>query len=192
MDVLLDLTDGVAWSVVYVMSIVLGIKHKTWCLPKIAICQNFAWEFWIVMSQILSGAAMRIGYAVQIAWLILDIAILFIWLWFDRKAIGINIFLVLLYMAVIFFLGYQEKQWTNLAFAINAIMSALFLLRFYKKPGNWISPTIAIAKLTGTFAATILEWYFHSNIVALWLGGLCLIFDAYYCILVINDSSKGG
>ena len=186
MNTAFDLLSGVSWCVVYVTALVLGIKHKTWCIPRIAICQNFAWEFWIVISKYVSGAAVSVGYVVQLSWLILDIMLVAIWLWYERKHLVRNILLFSFILAVMYLLAYQAKQWAYMAYIINVVMSALFLLRLHRDPGQWVSMTIAVWKLVGTVAATIVGGLVNRHAPILWLGGLCLILDIAYLYVLFG------
>jgi len=190
MEIALDLTNGVCWSLVYILAIILGIRRKTWCIPKMAICQNFAWEFLIVLSQFQSGADWRLGYLIQIVWLILDAVILVLWLWVDRNKLRSNVLLLFAVMLLMYVLGYKLRMWAYMAFLINAIMSALFLIRFIMEPGLWVSIPIAIAKLKGTLAATILDGLMGRNLILLWLGGICLILDVCYVYLIIKEGDQ--
>jgi hypothetical protein len=44
MELFLTLVSGIAWTVVYIESIRLGFKHKTYTIPFFALVLNIAWE----------------------------------------------------------------------------------------------------------------------------------------------------
>lgn len=183
MNTVLDVISGISWSLVYITAIFLGIRHKTWCIPKLAICQNFAWEFWVVFNRFKIGATQSVAYAIQLVWFLLDIVILFTWLYFDRRKdrqLSKNISLLLVVFAAMYLLAYRAEKWEFSAFLINAIMSAAFIVRASKSPGLRQSTVISIGKLIGTLAATILNGIIYWNPLLLWLGGLCFLFDCYY------------
>lgn len=183
MNMFLDMVSGVSWSLVYLTAIIVGCKHRTWCIPKLAICQNFAWEFWVVLNRICTGGTHSIAFAIQLAWLLLDIGVLITWLIFDQinaKHFSSNLLLLYVVFAALYLLAYRAKNWEFSAFLINAIMSAAFIIRAHKDPGPWQSRFIAAGKLIGTLAATILNGIIYWNPLLLWLGGLCLLLDSYY------------
>lgn len=183
MTAVLDLISGVCWSVTYVAAVVLGVRKKIWYIPKLAICQNFAWEFWVVMERILTGSPLSTAFVIQIAWLALDVGVLFTWVHYDRgdprNKLG-NATLFLGVFALMYLLAFRLGAWEFTAFAINAIMSAAFLLRENREEDAPKSCLIAVTKLVGTLAATILNGIIWRNMLLLWLGGICLLFDGRY------------
>lgn len=189
MNLLLDLTSGVCWSVVYVFAAFQGIRHKTWCIPRLAICQNLAWEFWVVLYRLQSGEWNSSEFAVQLSWLILDIFVFLTWILRDSqtaKKLGENVVLLIVVFTYMYVWTYVFNEWEASAFAINAIMSITFSLRFTNDRSAWTSIFIAVCKLIGTLSATILNGICYSNPLLLWLGGVCFLFDGYYLGLLIN------
>lgn len=185
MNATLDIISGICWSLVYIIAIVMGMKRKTWCIPKLAICQNFAWELIIVLTQVLANAQWRLGYAIQILWLVLDIGVLYTLFCYDREGRKTNTIMLLCVMVAMHLLtrwaGYEK-----IAFLINMIMSLLFLIRVYRNPADWISPEIGILKLIGTLAATILNGIIYTNFAILYLGGICLAMDVNYLYMAFR------
>lgn len=183
MNTVLDVTSGICWSIVYIVAIILGIKHKTSCIPSLAICQNFAWEFWVVVNRLCTHEIHSIAFVIQLTWLLLDVGILIIWLLFGKgssKQFVKNILLLFLVMLIMFFLTLWAEKWEFTAFLINAIMSLLFIIEEKQKTLKKNSVIIAISKLVGTLAATILNGIIWWNPLILWLGGICFFFDCYY------------
>lgn len=187
MHTLLDLTNGISWCIVYILAIIFGIKNKTWFIPKIAICQNFSWEFLMVLNRFLAGETYSIAFIIQLIWLILDAVILGSWIYLDRnkpfKLIQ-NIALSFLVFTAMFFLAYLAGEWEFSAFLINVIMSAAFVFRERKNIHAPCSVMIATCKLIGTLAATILSGIIYWDPLILWLGGICFILDIYYLAMI--------
>ena len=194
MTIALDVASGMCWSIVYLVAIIKGFQSKTWCIPKLAICQNLSWELYIVISGITNNSY-GTGFFVQLIWLILDIGVLLTWLLYDRDgkyAMLRKLGILLCVSVVMLFPTYILSLWELTAFAINLIMSAAFIIRFRNGGIHWRSKVIAVAKLIGTFAATILNGVIFDNKMVLWLGGLCLILDSHYCASLMSNSSIGG
>ena len=91
-----------------------------------------------------------------------------------------KIVLLLIVLAVMYTLAYRAGKWEFMAFLINLIMSVGFVLRAYQNDTCPKSKIIAILKLSGTLAATILSGLLQRNPLILWLGGLCLLAGVYY------------
>ena len=192
MNTLLDLINGISWSIVYTVAIILGVQHKCWYIPKLAICQNFAWELLVVINRIQRGSY-GLAFWVQFIWLLLDVGVLITWLLYDRagKQSGVRkAGLLFTVVAVMYLLAYQGGYWKFLAFLINAIMSAGFVLRTLRNDFHRESVLIAVAKLVGTLAATVLNGWIWWNPTVLWLGGLCFLLDGYYLISVFNKNGR--
>lgn len=189
MNTLLDFICGFSWTVAYIAAIVRGFCNKTWCIPALSICMNFSWELCAVMNRVMNGSIFGLPFAMQLSWLTFDIGIFTSWLIFDRNGkmslhkkplLFAAVFLVVLWATL------EMDQWEFSVFLINAIMSAEFIYRLSIDAAPWTSRTIAITKLIGTLAATILNGLIFWNQTVLWLGGICLILDAYYVFLLIR------
>ena len=189
MEVVLNLTSGICWGLAYLVAVQRGIKHKTWCFPKIAICQNIAWETLIVFERIISSSPFNVSFGIQLICCLLDFGILATWLVFDRghshRTVQ-NIILVLIVTAIMYLLVYVLEYWAIVAFAINLIMSVAFIVRMQHDTSDWTSKCIGICKLLGTLAATVLSGILTWNPMILWLGGLCLLFDLYYLAMLFS------
>lgn len=195
MNTVLDLCCGIGWSIAYVAAVILGVKRRTWCIPKLSICLNFSWEFWVVVNRLLNGNAFNQAFFIQLAWLLLDIGIVTEWLLFDRGAPARrrnNIAMFLVIMAVMYALAYKAGEWGFSVFFVNLVMSAEFIYRTDRDVRNWTSPLIAVAKLIGTLAATILNGLIIWNPLTLWLGGVCFLLDGYYLVMLMNREKRKG
>ena len=193
MNTALDLISGISWSIVYVTAFILGIKHKTWYIPRLAICQNFSWEFWMVTKRIRAGSPFSIAFIIQLSWLVLDLGVLFTWLKYDRKDIKRvlkNAILLLLIFTMMYLFALHAERWEVSAFLINIIMSVAFIVREERGEDLYPSRVIAIAKMIGTLSATILNGIVFRNLVLLWLGGLCFIFDCSYLRMICKRQNE--
>lgn len=193
MNIVLDVISGASWSMVYICAIVIGFKYKTWCIPKLSICLNLSWEFWVVFDRVSQGEFKSIAFIIQIVWLLLDFFILLTLLFYDNaenKNIWNNILLFVIVFVLMNVLTCQAGLWEVIAFLINAIMSGLFIYRMGKDFSHWHSKVIALGKLLGTMAATILYGIIQWNILILWIGGICLFLDVVYFVMLQRNLRK--
>lgn len=193
MTVVFDLGNGICWTLTYITAIILGFKNRTWCIPKLAICMSFSWELLVVINRIQNGSVGGIPFYVQLTWLILDVVILVIWLMFDggTEKLFQNLCLFFSVFTVMYVFAYRGQAWVLTAFLDNVIMSVLFIYRRTKDHTPWTSRLIAVAKMIGTFSATILEGLIWWNPMILYIGGMCFLLDLYYAAtLFSNDSLK--
>lgn len=191
MNGILDIICGASWSVAYILSIFRGFRRKTWCIPGLSICMNFAWELSAVIERISNGTTDSQGFAIQLVWMILDLGIITTWLLYDKVGthrIYRNLIQFVVVLIAVYLLARVAGQWENSVFLINVVMSVEFLLRLGKDRSPWPSLGIAIAKLIGTLAATLLNGLIYPDPVVLWLGGICLLLDSYYvfCLLKLE------
>lgn len=186
----IDLIMGTSWSLTYIASLFLGIKNKTWCIPGLAISMNFAWEFWVVVYRFLNGGTGTLPFWIQFTWLILDVGILALWLYYDRESPGQmakNIAIFFAVFFVVYLWAYRAQQWKTSVFFINVVMSIAFIVQRQKVAsfrGAWC---IALGKLIGTLAATILNGFIFRSHFVLWLGGICFLLDSYYFTLILEN-----
>lgn len=193
MSDVLNFVSGVCWSLVYILAIIQGIRNRTWCIPQLAICQNFAWEFWIVCFRVQAGQPIGLQYAVQIAWLVLDIGVLATWLIFDKcsEKRKINKSTLLLFVFfLMYLLTFKFQLWGVSAYLINTIMSIAFVWRIKQDKGAWTNISIALFKLIGTLAPTIGFGILNRDPIIFCLGFLCLIFDIYYLIVLYRGKER--
>ncbi len=80
----LMLLSGIAWSIVYIDAIRVGIKDRSYAMPIWALALNIAWEF---LHAFLGYRA--IGLSLQIAinwvWFLLDLGLLYTFFKFGRR-----------------------------------------------------------------------------------------------------------
>lgn len=181
----LDWTCGIGWSIAYIVAIAVGLRHKTYCIPRLSICMNLSWEFWAVVSRLQSGSALSSGFISQLLWLFLDLGVLLTWLLHEKDyQLKKKLLMFVFVFLSVFLWAFFFNGWLSSVFIINLLMSVEFLLTVGN--GNFRSSrTVAVFKLIGTAAATILNGYVIWNSAILWIGGCCLILDTCYlfCLL---------
>lgn len=161
--------SGLAWTIVYLDAIRLGIKQKSYAIPFWALALNIAWE----LLHAIYGYAEH-GFATQIiinaSWFILDCLILYTYFRFGSRyfpeQVADNLFYVWSIggLIVAFMLQYLFIQQFPLlvaaayaAFLQNLLMSILFIVMLVKRSGSeGQSRLIAYSKWLGTLAPTIL------------------------------------
>jgi hypothetical protein len=70
-SLLLTLFSGIAWTIVYVDSITLGFKNKTYAMPFWALVLNISWEFLYVFLG-LKDVPVSVQDIVNIVWFLPD------------------------------------------------------------------------------------------------------------------------
>src|SRR5713101_195578 len=73
MVMFLTLLSGIAWTIVYIDSIRVGFKHKTYAMPIAALGLNIAWE-WTYAIRGLADPQLQTW--VNLIWALADVAIL--------------------------------------------------------------------------------------------------------------------
>lgn len=192
MILFLTVLSGLAWSVVYVDAIRIGVRDKSYAIPAAALGLNFAWEAIYASRSAFTG--MSVQGVINIAWALADVLILYTFFrfgrseqpaWVTRKLfigwavlLGITSFAVQLLFVAEF--GWEQAS-RYTAFLQNLLMSGLFIAMFVSRGGpRGQSLLIAVAKWIGTLAPTVVfGWYGNSPLI-LGVGALCSIFDLTY------------
>jgi hypothetical protein len=206
---ILTLLSGICWTIVYIDSIRLGFKQKTYAIPLWALTLNIAWE--LLQSILgLKLIATSIQEIVNIVWFLLDVVILFTYFRFGArhfpKNLPANWFYPygLLALAVSFILQFAFIQEFGLikgasysAFLQNLLMSLLFIAMLLERgSAEGQSLLIAIAKWLGTLAPTILFGLlgaanFPQPFWFILITGLfCSLFDLLYIFLLSRATAK--
>ncbi|HEY2642838.1 MAG TPA: hypothetical protein VGI56_03705 [Galbitalea sp.] len=192
MELFLTIVSGLAWTIVYIESIRLGFRHKTYAIPVFALGLNIAWES-IYGIHGLAGT-ISAQSIINLVWAAADVAIVFTFFRYGRSELpkfvtrplfigwGIVVFGTS-YALQALFIG--EFGWTDAvrysAFLQNLLMSGLFIAMLIARRGTrGQSMVIAIAKWLGTLAPTILIGVLGNLPFILWIGLLCSLFDLIY------------
>ncbi|MGY4644162.1 transmembrane-type terpene cyclase [Cellulomonas sp. URHB0016] len=195
MDLLLTLVGGVAWTVVYVAAIRIGFRQRTYAIPVAALALNFAWE---VVYTVHSLSSVDVQTFVNATWMVADLVIVVTFFRFGRgelpgfvtRGLFVGWSVVLFVTAFAVQLLFLEKFGADdaarySAFLQNLLMSGLFVAMFVARRGlRGQSRTIAVAKLVGTAAFTVLVGVVDGSLFILGLGVLTAVLDAVYLWLV--------
>lgn len=209
---ILSLISGIAWTVVYITTIRISFKEKTYGMPLIALALNFGWELLYTILGFSSGAT-NVQSWVNLIWCGLDIVMVYTYFKYGRKDFeqyaepkyfaswSVLIFVVMFILQVGFALHFgkaeapylSEMSWfveTHLgcwyaAFIQNFIMSILYInMLALRKSTRGQSMVIAVCKWIGTLTPTILYGVIFANHLVLILGIFCSVFDLIYIGLV--------
>jgi hypothetical protein len=196
MIVFLTVVSGLAWTVVYLAAIRIGLRDRSYAIPAAALGLNFAWEVIYAARSIATGISVQGVF--NIAWALADIMIVYTFLRFGRSELpawvtrnfftgwvlllGVMSFAVQLLFVVEF--GWEPAS-RYAAFLQNLLMSGLFIAMFVARGGaRGQSMLIAVAKWIGTLAPTIVFGGIGNSPLILGLGALCSVFDLAYISLL--------
>lgn len=200
MAVVLVIISGLAWALVYVEAVRVGIRDKTYAIPIFALGLNLAWELLYAIHGLFLtsgvGMFMRVHTGVNLVWVAFDIAVLWTFFKFGTNAwpqlnrslvilMGVLALVVGFAVQIVFYVEFGPRAGgTYAAYAQNLLMSILFLDMLIRRgSGVGQSKVIAVAKLVGTLAPTISLGFLHGfNLYVAVLGLLCLLFDSLYVL----------
>ena len=192
------------WMLAYIFAIRVGFRDHTYGFPLVAVCLNVSWEF--VFSLVIRPKS-KLRIILTLLWLALDLVILYQllrWGAVDQlpliRAHFIPIVLATLLLAAIghitFHRTYHDPGGQPVAFAINLVMSILFVFLLLDRPDlRGLSYATAWLKMLGTFilsAANTAFMYkqpkrygFH-----LFLFATIFLFDVLYIYLFAQARAK--
>lgn len=203
MELFLTLVSGVAWTLVYVEAIRVGLRDRTYAMPVAALALNFAWESTYAVREFGSGVSAQ--GIVNVVWAVADIVIVYTYLRYGRAELpGFVTRPLFAVWTALLFAGAFAVQWLFLAhfgghdasrysaFLQNLLMSGLFIAFYASRRGPLgQSLVIAVAKWLGTLAPTILFGVIEDAPFILGLGLLCAVFDlAYIALLARNPAGR--
>lgn len=198
-QILLTTLSGLLWTIVYIDSIRIGFKDKTYAMPLWALGLNIAWE----CLHFFLGYQAK-GWDTQVVvngvWFLFDIGLLYTYFRFGRKYfpgnIGPHWFPIWggLVIAVSFLVQYGFILQFGLsaaaayaAYLQNLLMSVLFIAMLVQRGGSdGQTLLIAVCKFFGSLAPTITIALLASQegtekyILLLIVGGLMALFDVIY------------
>jgi len=153
---------GLCWTLAYLLIIRVGLRERTYGMPIVAFAANLSWEFVYAFVRPSNGVL----HVINVVWFLLDCVIGYTVVRFGpdefpylSRRVFYGCFIALLafaYPAVNLF-GTQFDAGDGLfsAFAMNLVMSGLFIAMFTARPaGRGQSAGIATAKLAGTAFAS--------------------------------------
>jgi hypothetical protein len=197
MEPLLTAISGLAWTIVYVDSIRIGFRQKTYAMPMAALALNFAWESTYAVHDLTTAVSLQ--GLVNLVWALADLAIVYTFFAFGRaefpRFVTRPMFIT---WGVLVFGAAYAVQWLFMAefgvqdaarysaFLQNLLMSGMFIAMFVARRGlRGQTLTIAIAKWLGTLAPTILLGVIENSPFILGIGIMCSVFDLVYIGLVV-------
>ncbi len=199
----LIIASGLAWTIVYIDSIRIGIKDKTFAMPFWALALNIAWEFLHAVF-----GFREVGLTLQIAingiWFLFDLGLLYTFFRYGRQYFPKQYHVSWFYTWGIFGLFTAFiVQFTFIhefgllmgavysAFLQNLLMSILFIVMLAQRNSSeGQTLLIAVCKCIGTLAPSIfmgvlgIESLLEPNRLVLVTGGLILFFDLAYIWLL--------
>lgn len=200
---ILVLISGVCWSAVYVDSIYLAFKQKTYCMPLFALGLNIAWEGLYSFTDIFIRSSIDIQAIANAAWFCLDIVILVSYFKFapaeckteeERRTFVPWTILALatcLVMQILFMVEFGDEEGEKYSAFIQNIIMSICYLYMLKDRGSSLgqSRLIAVCKCIGTVTPTILGTL-EGNMFILVTGIICFIFDLIYIIQIWKVTAK--
>jgi hypothetical protein len=197
--------SGLCWTIVYIDSIRIGFKEKTYAMPFWALALNIAWEF---LYSVLGY--MKVGLSLQIVingiWFLFDVGLLYTYFRYGKKyfpknsqpnwfyAWGILVLVSSFILQYAFFLEFGLLGGSIYsAFLQNLLMSVLFIVMLVQRGSSeGQTMTIAISKWIGTLAPTILYGIIggsplsEPNTFVLITGMLIVVFDLIYIGMLVR------
>ncbi len=197
MVVFLTAVSGIAWTIVYIASIHIGLKQQTYAMPVAALALNIAWESIYTVHGLANDVSLQA--VINLVWTLADVMIVYTYLRYGRRELpsfvtrGMFIawtIAVFVTAYVVQWLFVVEFDWSAgarySAFLQNVLMSGLFIAMFVARRGDrGQSLLIAVAKWIGTLAPTIVFGAIAGSVFILTLGILCSVFDLAYIGLLI-------
>lgn len=204
MELALTLISGVAWTVVYVEAIRVGLRDRTYAIPVAALALNLAWETIYGVQGLREGVSPQA--VVNVVWALADVVIVVTFLRFGRAEFprfvtrGLFVTATVALFATAFavqglfldeFGPFAAPRYA--AFLQNLLMSGLFIAMLVARRGpRGQSLLIAAAKWVGTLAPTILFGVLEGDgsRFILGLGALCSVLDLAYLALLRSARTR--
>ena len=192
MQLFLTIVSGLAWTIVYIESIRLGFKYKTYAIPVAALALNIAWETIYGVHGLSETLDAQTIF--NLLWAAADVVIVVTFFRFGRSELpkfvtrplfigwGVVVFTSAYIVQALFIaqFGWMDGARYS-AFLQNLLMSGLFIAMLVARRGTrGQSMVIAIAKWLGTLAPTILIGVLGNLPFIIGIGLLCSVFDLIY------------
>lgn len=198
----LTVLSGLAWTVVYLEAVRIGLKHRTYAMPVAALALNLAWEWIYALRGLATGGDLHAW--TSLVWGVLDVVIVVTYLRFGRAELpafvtravfvvwSLGLFAGAFVLQAVFV---AEFGWhaapRYAAFLQNLLMSGLFLAMLVSRAGDrGQSLTIAVAKWIGTLAPTVVFGHYERSAFILVLGLLCSVLDIVYIALLARVRAR--
>lgn len=193
MLITLSIVSGIAWTIVYIEAIRLGLRQRTYAMPMAALGLNLGWEWTFGLHGLVSGITVQT--VINLVWAVADVGILYTFFRFGRRefpqfvtramfaAYGVLILVIGFVVQWLFIVQFGWDQAPVFsAFLQNALMSGLFIAMFVSRRGaRGQSLLLAVAKFLGTLAPTIAFGIIRSwDPFVLGVGIICAVLDVIY------------
>jgi hypothetical protein len=209
MDNFLIVVSGLAWTIVYIDSIRIGLKVKTYAMPFWALSLNIAWELLhAIFGYREVGLTLQI--AINVIWFLFDLGLLYTFFRYGRRyfpqqyhsrwfyAWGIFGLLTAFILQFTFIHEFGLLMGAVYsAFLQNLLMSILFIVMLAQRNSSeGQTLLIAVSKCIGTLAPTIfmgdfgIGSFMEPNRLVLVTGGLIFFFDLAYIWLLSKAKSR--
>jgi hypothetical protein len=196
--VFLLVLSGVAWGLVYIDAVRIGLRDGTYGIPFFALALNLSWEAVYAVVELTDGSAMQ--GAINICWALLDLGVVYTYLTYGSRywpsllprSAFLGWSLLVLGTSVVLQLAFLHEFDSPMdtaysALLQNLVMSVLFISMFVARRGpEGQSLFIAVAKWIGTLAPTIAFGVLAGNVFLLLIGLLCSVFDLLYLSLMVR------
>lgn len=185
--------SGICWSAVYVESIRIGFKQRTYCMPLFALGLNIAWEGIYSCMDLFVRHNIGVQAIANTCWFILDIFLVVTWFKFAKEEFDTSLAkkwfipwtvivlaacFVIQILFIVEFGGAEGEKYS--AYLQNIAMSVSYLYMLSRRKSiKGQSMTIAICKCIGTLTPT-LYGAIEGNIFIIVTGMVCFIFDLMY------------
>ncbi|WP_205500829.1 transmembrane-type terpene cyclase [Rufibacter psychrotolerans] len=198
----LMIASGLFWTITYLLILRRGYQDKTYGMPMVALCANFAWEFIFSFVYPHPQPQLFIDYL----WLLFDAGIVVQYLRYGKREFPQNLPANLFSLTFLFTLLYcgliiaamarefEDYIGIYAAFAQNLLMSVLFVRMFLKRnSAAGQSVYIALSKLIGTVFPSILFYLYFpgSYLLMLLYVGIFILDGVYFLLLYAKLKSKG-
>ena len=192
---ILIIISGICWSAVYMDSIRIGFKQKTYCMPLVALGLNIAWEGIYACMDLFVRHSYGAQAFANAAWFLLDIFLVVTFLKYGKEEVqsetGKKFFVpwtvlslaacFVLQLLFIYEFGDVEGEKYS-AYLQNVAMSICYLYMLNsRKSSKGQSMLIAVCKCVGTVTPTIFGTM-EGNMFILVTGIICFVFDLIYII----------
>ncbi len=200
LKLILLLSMGICWTIVYVLIIYRSFKDKTYGMPFTALALNISWEF--IYAFVIIPTTKGIQTFVNRVWFLLDAVILITYILYGKKDwknkelnwlfIPHLLFVLIVSSLLIYYMSFDFEvlSITYSAFLMNVVISALFItMLLNRKSIKGQSTGIAFFKLIGTLCATLILFDGFSVFLQL-LGFTSFILDLVYLGMLLTAYKK--
>lgn len=196
---LLIVASGICWSIVYIESIRIGFKQKTYAMPLFALGLNIVWEGLYAFTDIFIRQSIGAQAIANTCWFFLDCVIVYTYFKFGKSECrtetehkffvpwSLLAFAACLVLQLLFYYWFGSVEGEKYAAYLQNIAMSLLYLSMLKerKSDKGQSMTIAVCKCIGTLTPTI-----YGTIEGNWFitvtGIICFVYDVIY-IVALNQ-----